>query len=65
MGGRCYAFNRVLHYIHQHLLEEDRIEVNGDGFIGKMKVETDVGRKAEILEEGAAGLYLLAEVAEL
>ena len=65
MGGRCYAFNRVLYYIHQHLLEKDGVEANGDGIVGEMKVETDVGRKAETLEEGAAGLYLLAEVTEL
>ena len=37
----------------------------GDSFVGEMEVETDVGRKAEILEEGTAGLDFLAEVAEL
>ena len=60
-----YTFYAILDDIHQHLLEEDGVEVNGYGIVGEMKVETDIGVEAEVFEEGAAGLYLLAEVAEL
>ena len=59
------TLHTVLYYIHQYLLKEDVVEMNGDGIVGEMKVETDIGVEAEVFEEGAAGLNLLAEVTEL
>ena len=65
MGGRCYTFNGILHYIDEYLLEKSGIEANGSGFIGEVEVQMDLRAIAEAFEEGTAGLHLLAEVTEL
>jgi hypothetical protein len=46
-------------------LEENAIKTNGYRFIGQLEVDTDIGRRTQILKEGTTGLNLLAEVAEL
>ena len=59
------GFHGILDDVDKHLLEEDGVKMNGDGIVGKMEADTDMSLRTQILEEGAAGLHLFAEVAEL
>ena len=60
-----HTLNTVLDDIDEHLLEEDGIQVNGNGFISELEVQTNTCTVAQILQEGTAGIHFLAEVAEL
>lgn len=59
------ALHTILHDVDEHLLEKHGVEAHRDSLVCEPEVDADLCRNAEALEEGAAGLHFLTEVAEL
>ena len=59
------TLHSILDNVDEHLLEKDRIKMNGYGFVGQTEVNMDMRLRTQVFEEGTAGFHLLAEVAEL
>ena len=59
------ALYGILDNVNEHLLEKDRIKMNGYGFVGQTETNMDMCLRTQVFEEGTAGFHLLAEVAEL
>ena len=59
------TLHSILDNVDEHLLEKDRIKMNGYGFIGQTEVNMDVRLRTQVFEERTTGFHLLAEIAEL
>ena len=59
------TLHSILDDVDEHLLEQDGVKMNGYGFVGKTEFDLDMSLGTQVFKEGATGIHLLTEVAEL